>query len=183
MKNLEGDQYVIPSNVPAFLVKLWKLVEDRQYDMHISWNRVNQMFHHLNLCFGSFSRTFHLTVRLVRVLCWVISTKEGIVPRFCWKLRLKLMVFSFLLRVDLAFLSTTKRRSQERFSPNISSTITLQALFVSWTCVSILRYKCELYFRGSLSFFPYYFTPGFASPVAQQINIGKPSSQQADLLK
>ena len=36
----EPESYVIPSNVPAFLVKLWKLVEDPQYEMHISWNRV-----------------------------------------------------------------------------------------------------------------------------------------------
>ncbi|KAK3750467.1 hypothetical protein QZH41_006261 [Actinostola sp. cb2023] len=44
MKSFEGDQYVIPSNVPAFLVKLWKLVEDQQYDMHISWNRSGSGF-------------------------------------------------------------------------------------------------------------------------------------------
>ncbi|XP_031571142.1 heat shock factor protein-like isoform X2 [Actinia tenebrosa] len=44
MKNLGGDQYVIPSNVPAFLVKLWKLVEDHQYDIHISWNRSGSGF-------------------------------------------------------------------------------------------------------------------------------------------
>lgn len=50
MKSFEGDQYVIPSNVPAFLVKLWKLVEDQQYDMHISWNRVN-FSSKIQLCF------------------------------------------------------------------------------------------------------------------------------------
>ena len=41
MKNGEGDSHVIPSSVPAFLVKLWKLVEDPQYDEHISWNKVS----------------------------------------------------------------------------------------------------------------------------------------------
>lgn len=35
----DSGSYIIPSNVPAFLVKLWKLVEDPQYEMHISWNR------------------------------------------------------------------------------------------------------------------------------------------------
>ncbi|XP_032220221.2 heat shock factor protein 1 isoform X3 [Nematostella vectensis] len=44
MKTAEGDHYIIPSNVPAFLVKLWKLVEDPQYDMHISWNRIGSGF-------------------------------------------------------------------------------------------------------------------------------------------
>ena len=36
----DSGSYIIPSNVPAFLVKLWKLVEDPQYEMHISWNPV-----------------------------------------------------------------------------------------------------------------------------------------------
>ena len=36
----DPESYIIPSNVPAFLVKLWKLVEDPQYELHISWNRV-----------------------------------------------------------------------------------------------------------------------------------------------
>lgn len=40
MKTGDSDSYVIPSNVPAFLVKLWKLVEDPQYNEHISWNKV-----------------------------------------------------------------------------------------------------------------------------------------------
>ncbi|XP_027052222.1 heat shock factor protein-like isoform X1 [Pocillopora damicornis] len=39
MKTGDGDSSGIPSNVPAFLVKLWKLVEDPQYEEHISWNK------------------------------------------------------------------------------------------------------------------------------------------------
>lgn len=39
MKTGDADSSGIPSNVPAFLVKLWKLVEDPQYEEHISWNK------------------------------------------------------------------------------------------------------------------------------------------------
>lgn len=49
MKTGDGDSSGIPSNVPAFLVKLWKLVEDPQYEEHISWNKVN------NLSFATFA--------------------------------------------------------------------------------------------------------------------------------
>ena len=45
MKTGDGDSCTLPSNVPAFLVKLWRLVEDPQYDEHISWNKVS-----LRLC-------------------------------------------------------------------------------------------------------------------------------------
>lgn len=44
MKTGDGDSSGIPSNVPAFLVKLWKLVEDPQYEEHISWNKVSKLF-------------------------------------------------------------------------------------------------------------------------------------------
>lgn len=43
MKTGDGDSSGIPSNVPAFLVKLWKLVEDPQYEEHISWNKVENL--------------------------------------------------------------------------------------------------------------------------------------------
>ena len=39
MRTGDADSSNIHSNVPAFLVKLWKLVEDPQYDEHISWNK------------------------------------------------------------------------------------------------------------------------------------------------
>ncbi|XP_068697293.1 heat shock factor protein-like isoform X1 [Montipora capricornis] len=39
MRTGDADSSSIHSNVPAFLVKLWKLVEDPQYDDHISWNK------------------------------------------------------------------------------------------------------------------------------------------------
>lgn len=42
MKTGDADSSGILSNVPAFLVKLWKLVEDPQYDDHISWNKASQ---------------------------------------------------------------------------------------------------------------------------------------------
>lgn len=41
MKTGDADSSGIPSNVPAFLVKLWKLVEDPQYEEHISWNKAS----------------------------------------------------------------------------------------------------------------------------------------------
>ena len=34
----------IPGNVPAFLMKLWRLVEDRQLDDIISWSQVCRCF-------------------------------------------------------------------------------------------------------------------------------------------
>lgn len=51
MKTGDGDSSGIPSNVPAFLVKLWKLVEDPQYEEHISWNKVSNLccFHFYGL--------------------------------------------------------------------------------------------------------------------------------------
>ncbi|XP_066019460.1 LOW QUALITY PROTEIN: heat shock factor protein 4-like [Pocillopora verrucosa] len=39
MKTGDGDSSGIPSNVPAFFGELWKLVEDPQYEEHISWNK------------------------------------------------------------------------------------------------------------------------------------------------
>lgn len=41
MRTGDADSSNIPSNVPAFLVKLWRLVEDPQYEEHISWNKAS----------------------------------------------------------------------------------------------------------------------------------------------
>ena len=54
MRTGDADSSNIHSNVPAFLVKLWKLVEDPQYDDHISWNKARvygtRYFYCFRLC-------------------------------------------------------------------------------------------------------------------------------------
>lgn len=66
MKTGDGDTSGIPSNVPAFLVKLWKLVEDPQYEEHISWNKVLRLccFHFLGFQ-GHFTLVNHVDLPFV----------------------------------------------------------------------------------------------------------------------
>ena len=56
MKTGDADSSGIPSNVPAFLVKLWRLVEDPQYEEHISWNKasLSWIIYHTQLSFYFF---------------------------------------------------------------------------------------------------------------------------------
>ena len=67
MKTGDADSSGIPSNVPAFLVKLWRLVEDPQYEEHISWNKASLswiIYHtHLSLYFFLFSNKTTLSSR------------------------------------------------------------------------------------------------------------------------
>ena len=71
MKTGDGDSSGIPSNVPAFLVKLWKLVEDPQYEEHISWNKVSKLYCVFN--FMASGRTFTLVNYIALPFCFITS--------------------------------------------------------------------------------------------------------------
>ena len=45
MDDIHSDQAVIvvPGNVPAFLLKLWNILENPAYDTLISWNQVKKI--------------------------------------------------------------------------------------------------------------------------------------------
>ena len=50
MDDIHSDQAVIvvPGNVPAFLLKLWNILENPAYDTLISWNQVKKFILHQN---------------------------------------------------------------------------------------------------------------------------------------
>ena len=50
MDDVHSDQTVIvaPGNVPAFLLKLWNILENPAYSKLISWNQVKKFSLHQN---------------------------------------------------------------------------------------------------------------------------------------
>ena len=123
MKTGDGDSSGIPSNVPAFLVKLWKLVEDPQYEEHISWNKVN------NLSFTTFASRQITWLIYYRYLpdVFEISTLNPFSSIIeARKDDFDLSTF-FPCRMGADFWCTIKPRLHARYFLSILNTTTLQA--------------------------------------------------------
>lgn len=130
MKTGDGDSSGIPSNVPAFLVKLWKLVEDPQYEEHISWNKVSKLF-----CFhfhGLQKKFYTCKLRCYTLFLYYKQNFIAFFVIYCFnKGMMRPIDFDYSCRMEPDSSSTIKLRLHEKSFPSISSTTTLQASFVS----------------------------------------------------
>ena len=133
MRTGDADSSNIHSNVPAFLVKLWKLVEDPQYDEHISWNKA-RLFENKDYLFYALQVISSLWSFLARSFVFTLSVYNLQYSLVSWNDFGILIVTS---QNERDFLCMIKPLLRAKYFQSISSITTLQALFVSWICVSI----------------------------------------------
>lgn len=131
MKTGDADSSGIPSNVPAFLVKLWKLVEDPQYEEHISWNKASLF----KLNYLSYSQPslyfFGFRIRPLYLLETLIICILVILLLICGMNTAITTIRSFSCRMELVSSFTIRPLLHAKSFRSISNTTILRALFVS----------------------------------------------------